>query len=89
METATSEKKELEIKARQKQRYRYIKYLAEMRDLSIGDLHQHFTKASEIRGHKPCHFTVFYRVCQGKRTSKRIMRWVSQQLKVPFKELWA
>lgn len=75
--------------AREKQRYRYIKYLAELRNISIADLHKTFIANEKLLSRPACHYSVFYRVCQGKRKSIRIQRGISRQLKISFRELWA
>ena len=74
--------------SRAKQRYRYIRYLAEMQDLNVRDLHRAFCRSARRKGESGCDYSVFYRICQGKRRSERIMKWVSRKLRVPYEELW-
>lgn len=71
--------------ARNKQRYRYIRYLAELQGVRIYDLYRKFIASSR----RPCHYSVFYRVCQGRTVSRRIQRFVAGQLKINWKELWS
>ena len=73
---------------RDRQRYRYIRYLAEMQGMTIRDLHRAFEKWCEGRSLPPCHFSVFYRVCQGTRRSDRVARWISRRLRTKHSELW-
>lgn len=89
METEARAKKWTVKEAREKQRYRYIKYLAELRNLSVADLHKVFITEEKKQARATCHYSVFYRVCQGKRKSQRIMRGISRLLKAPYRELWA
>lgn len=70
---------------RDRQRYRYIRYLAEMRGLTVRELHRRHT----ARACAPCHYSVFYRVAQGRRTSRRIQHWIARALRVPYRELWS
>lgn len=71
---------------RARQRYRYIKYLCDMRGQTVRDLHRLFQAANTAR---PCHYSVFYRICQGVRSSVRVQRWIARELRVPVTELWA
>jgi hypothetical protein len=75
--------------ARAGHRYLLIRHLALLRGMRIKDLHIKFTHDCIAQGLPPCHYSVFYRVCQGKRVSTRIMRWLSKNLKERHSVLWA
>ena len=87
-EKATKKRKQFAV-SRDGQRYRIIRYHAEMQGLTIRDLHKLFCRACAKSGRKACHFTVFYRVCYGSCASRRIRTWIAARLQIPFKELWA
>lgn len=78
-----------EVEARNRQRYRYLKYLAEMRGLTIRNLHREFSAACRKDGAPEVHYSVFYRVCQGKRSSRRVRRWIAAFFKIKTGELWS
>jgi len=69
---------------RDKQRYRYIRYLAEMQGLTVRDLHREYCAESNR-----CHYSVFYRVCKNERKSAAIRNWIARRLKIRSKELWS
>lgn len=85
----STEKTPFFASARRRQRYRYIKYLCEMQGLRVSDLHASFVKRCARSGKRPCHYSVFYRVCQGLRSSSRIEHFIATALKVPHEELWS
>ena len=78
-----------ENEAKRKQRHRYIRYLADVHGVTVRDLHREFNAACKAAGRRGVHFSVFYRVCQGLRTSARVRGWIARYFRIEPEVLWS